>query len=836
MPNGYQYAWKGTLSNNLNLAANWENLNSGTTATAAPGINDEATIAAQGTLTGTTDMYALTITGTGSGISVAGQIDAQFLTAAGTINILSGGALTADVNTTVQNAAVLTIGNATTGAINVQAGGTISANWNAANQYALILGQNHGTGILNLSGPGALATINDIASIGYGGAGTLTVSNGASLTAGGGAYSLTIGDNSPTGPGTGAVSISNSNATLNGLIGVGAFGQGALTVAGTSTVIETAGMPSDWSMLIGESAGINGTVTAAFGANLTLARGIGVGAAGNGTLTVALASITVNAPANTGLLALEVGLEAGSTGQVTLNEGSFTDTAGAGIVIGAAGNGTLTIMGGGTLTTGASAGQTGLAIGDASGASGTATITGSTSALTCNGQVLVGDEGRGTLTATTGATLNAGTQAAQAGLVIGNGTADASASFSSNAQIHVTGQIGVGANGPGSLTVDGASTLTATATAGAALELGENAGATGTALISDAGTTLTLAGGLVVGANGTGNLTVQNGAQITTATTGTATPAFEIAAGPSTSSAASQALITGASTRLTGTGQFIVGGQAAGSLTIAAGAQVSVALPTGDTQPAAIIGANTGANGSSVTVTGAGSKWAIHGQLVVGDAATATLNIDAHAQVAAASVIIGDQVGATASLLVDSGALSAATLSVGTAGNTHATLALNTGAIAVKGTTSVYGTAAISGGALATHALVDLGQVTLTGGALKCLGAVTGTGTLAIGNHAAVTLGSTEAASLQLDFTAGGGSLTAALARDIASTINNWSAGDVIDLTGTITKSIAYSGHTLDLIRGGTVVGTLTFGGTLAASNFQLTADSHGGTRLTFHS
>jgi T5SS/PEP-CTERM-associated repeat protein len=897
MPTGYQYVWTGDISTSFDLAGNWENLQTGTTATSVPGVDDSAAITAQGLITGTSSVYTLSITGTGTGLSIGGQIDGQFTSLLGNITVDAGDSLSADVNTSVQQGALLTVGAGAAATVKLDAGAHLLSNWNGAQGVDMVIGQSNGSGTVNASGAGALVSsgedgiqigaggqgliaigagasitagtgaptnwigaaiglpggsgtlsitgtgatgvFGDIVSVGFGGSGTLQVTAGASLTAGDGVHSLTIGDLDGADAGTGNVSILNASATLHGLIAVGAYGDGTLTIGGltdfTQTLTEGNGTASDWSVLVGETSATNGDLIVGLGASVTLAAGIGVGADGTGTLTLAYGDITVNAPQGEGLVGLELGLEAGSAGDVNIQNGTFDDAGQAGVLVGGAGAGTLTLFSAGTLLTGGTSSAAALAIGDATTSTGTVSVTGSGTVLNCAGQLLVGNQGDGSLSVSTNATLIAGSSATAAGLVVGASTGAGTVSLAGEVHATITGQIGIGAYGSGSLTVAGGSTLTATASGAPALELGDNSGSSGTALITDAGTKVTLNGGLTVGGYGNGTLTVQDGALVSCSSTTTALPGFAIAAGPGTSTV----LITGAKTTLLDSGQFIVGGLGSGALTISAGAVVDVSLPAGQSIPAAVIAADAGATASSVGVSGTGSAWAITGELLVGHAADGLLSITAGGQVSASTVLVSDEPGGNGTINVNGtgSALTAGTLSLGVNGNKAATLTIAAGGnVTVAGTASIYGNATISDGSLTAGALVDLGKIALTGGTLTCLGGMSGNGTLSLGGGADLVLDGARAATVHLALTSGGATLTADDTKDLAGVINGWSKGDVLDLTGIVATKDSYANHMLKLYDGKTLLGSLTFGGKLTAANFTLAPDGHGGSLISFHS
>ena len=174
MPTGYQYVWNGDISTSFDLAGNWENLQTGTTATSVPGVDDSAAITAQGLITGTSSVYTLSITGTGTGLSIGGQIDGQFTSLLGNITVDAGDSLSADVNTSVQQGALLTVGAGAAATVTLDAGAHLLSNWNGAQGVDMVIGQSNGSGTVNASGAGALVSSGeDGIQIGAGGQGLI---------------------------------------------------------------------------------------------------------------------------------------------------------------------------------------------------------------------------------------------------------------------------------------------------------------------------------------------------------------------------------------------------------------------------------------------------------------------------------------------------------------------------------------------------------------------------------------------------------------------------------------------------------------------------------------
>jgi hypothetical protein len=129
-------------------------------------------------------------------------------------------------------------------------------------------------------------------------------------------------------------------------------------------------------------------------------------------------------------------------------------------------------------------------------------------------------------------------------------------------------------------------------------------------------------------------------------------------------------------------------------------------------------------------------------------------------------------------------------------------------------------------------AALAIGLPVQDNGVLTLAEAVTGSGTITIGNNA--TLNAQQSvAGPTIAFT-GPGHLTIGDAKGFTSPITGFGTGDVVDLSHLKATSATFADNTLTLLNGTATVGSLAFAGTFTSSNFSLTADGHGGTNLTF--
>lgn len=175
-------------------------------------------------------------------------------------------------------------------------------------------------------------------------------------------------------------------------------------------------------------------------------------------------------------------------------------------------------------------------------------------------------------------------------------------------------EVNIGLSGTGTLTVSGSSTVTSLVS-----YIGRDNGSTGTATVTGEGTLWDTGGNdsLIVGNNGTGTLTISEGAQVI---------AGHAYVGRFAGSEGS-VTVTGSGSNITSDAVIYgltVGASGEGSLTIEAGAEVTYGY--------ARIGQNLGSEGS-VTVTGTGSTLTLNSSsnafLIVGDSGTGSLTVSA---------------------------------------------------------------------------------------------------------------------------------------------------------------------------------------------------------------
>ncbi|MBB5984423.1 autotransporter-associated beta strand repeat-containing protein [Sphingobium lignivorans] len=361
-------------------------------------------------------------------------------------------------------------GNGTVGHgdVTVSGGATVTS-------YTSALGVDTGSsGKLTLTGEGTIYTVLDREGfagnmrVGYNGTGTVTVSNGALLAA------AALVD---------VASQSGSEGTL---------------------LIENGGHVTGQSMRIGGQTETVGSVTVD-GEGSTLVIGsdrIGVGISGNGTLTVS----------NGGSASSEgavIGWEAGGKGTVTVTGAGSTFSNDGSLYVGNVGEGTLNVSDGGRVT------STDGYVGTVAGSKGVVTVSGAESIWDMSGVFIVGNEAtaRAEATISDGGTLRAvqgtlGNLNSSFGRMTVTGAGSTWSAYDDGIT-NWAGYLNVGLSGSGLLNVWDGGTVDAVR-----LYIGNDAGSSGTVLLTGAGSTIRTEQGLYVGAEGTGELTLMNGAHI----------------------------------------------------------------------------------------------------------------------------------------------------------------------------------------------------------------------------------------------------------------------------------------------------------------------------------
>ena len=304
-------------------------------------------------------------------------------------------------------------------------------------------------------------------------------------------------------------------------------------------------------------------------------------------------------------------LSFGGTANWTLNSSAaLTDAAG--VIVGATGNGALTLSGGGTIVSGGTVDV----VSGTGGNSAFLTVDGTGSAWTSNGELIVGQQNSsGSLTIRNHGALSSGAGAtAGKGLVIadtgGSGSVDVTGAGS---LLGNAGQFVVGNLGFASLLITSGGTVQ-TSRAGAtvaspAADIGAGAGSDGSNVsVNGIGSTWQVSGPLVVGGAASGSLAISAGGTVT---------ADQVDAGEFASSAGIISVV-GTGSNMVLTGSLVVGDGASAELSILSGGMVSANN--------ADIGVQAGSTGN-VDIEGAGSHLDIANDLNIGDAGVGVLTL-----------------------------------------------------------------------------------------------------------------------------------------------------------------------------------------------------------------
>jgi T5SS/PEP-CTERM-associated repeat protein len=241
---------------------------------------------------------------------------------------------------------------------------------------------------------------------------------------------------------------------------------------------------------LGEAAGSTGTMNINFGAfNVTgsdfTATQLIVGNHGAGTLNISNGA-KLNVPGFNSRVVL--GNNAGSVGSITVSGAGTTWTNLNQLWVGGSGSGTLIIQRGGRLRCTSSAGSSNV-IGTFAGASGTATINGTGSTWTCSNELIVGNGGNGTLTIVNGGSF-VNNVSGFSRVAIGTSGRGSATVTGPGSTLNTVGAVDVGSTGVGVLAVlNGGRVIS-----GRSLIRGLNTGS-GQVRIAGAGSTWTVTNG-----------------------------------------------------------------------------------------------------------------------------------------------------------------------------------------------------------------------------------------------------------------------------------------------------------------------------------------------------
>ncbi len=712
----------------------------------------------------------------------------------------SGTATVSGTGSTWKNSYELSIGTLGTGAINITSGGSVGNATGYVGKYS------GAVGVATVSGLGSAWTTSGTLYVGYYGTGTLNITNGGSV----------------------------GNAT--GYIGYYNGSVGTATVSGTGSTWTNSGI-----LIVG---GRKGTLSITDGGLVVVASTTGVGTGGNisfngGTLATKTFQASSGQVSGTGVvntqgLVSDVTLTFNSTASlkqkiflngVTVNLDLASDPDANGVLgVGYAKgkSGSLTISN--SVVVNSEQG----CLGCNTGASGTATVSGTGSAWTNSANLYVGYEGTGALNITNGGSVS--NASGILGMFTASGTFTSSLGMASVQGIGSkwinNGTLDIGHIGTGTLNILDGGFVSSIGTC----LVGYSSSSVGSVAVSGIGSTLTCSGTFYIGYSGKGGLNISNGGCVSSS--GSCYLGYY-------QNASGSATVSGTGSIWTHSGILCVGYKSSCSLIISNGGTLNC------TQ-ASILGYYDGYTGTA-TVSGTGATWATS-YLSVGLMGTGILNIANGGTVSTVNSAVGDNwhqpylhslgvvsINGTGSTWTNSGTLTIGNWGTGTLNQTGGNISTDTLRLGVG--YGSLGTYDFTGGVLSVSSLVrgDYGAafnfgggtlrltsattvalaMTLTGArgaanvdtngfGVTLSGTLSGAGGLNKVGSGALTLSGTETFTGGVNVRAGKLVLT--------STETNVSTLDVDTSSGS-TLSITGGSHTLDVISGsGTTVvaGTAT--------------------------
>ncbi len=419
-------------------------------------LNASVTGGSLGSLTIANQLTAANSTfGSNSNLTISRPSSISNSTIGGQFSVNLGASLTVDSGSIINS----TQTSISTGSITLQGGST----WNAA-FTPVSLGLSPGAAALDVTGTGSVLNLTNTAlELGELANSTVTVEHSGSIAATGAGGNFLIG--------LGAVFQTDSKMIVNS---GGAASANNITVEGS---------PIGSTGLLSVSDSPSRVIAAG---QLLVANGGAVNAANQGSLTVNSLRI--------------------QSGNVTIDTGASLDlTSGTAALVGSAGTGTLTLQGGGTAT---APGQ--LVPGTSAGSAGTVNIMGLGSSYTGSRSVIVGSSGVGSLNVLNGGLLQTGADPGGLSGSIGDQGAGVGTATVHGGDWQAGGTLQIGASGTGTLNL----LQTGTLESGAAV-IGVSAGSTGTVAVTDPGSKWTISGDLTMGSGGRASLAISNGGLVT---------------------------------------------------------------------------------------------------------------------------------------------------------------------------------------------------------------------------------------------------------------------------------------------------------------------------------
>lgn len=520
-------SWSGATSQDWQTPSNW-------VGGVAPGSSDAAYINSgpgpiidgvtvslgSGSLIGNTGVGALTIQDGGGLTSGDGYVG---------YSTGSNGTVTVDgTGSQWTNSGTLAVGQVGAGTLNIWDGGTVS------NTNGIIAATGVSVGLVTVDGAGSQWINSGTLYVGNSGAGTLNIEGGGTVSNTNGAVGF-FGNSQSFVTGVGSQWINSGSLTI------GAYGNG-------TTTISDAGAVSSASGIVGQAPASTGLVTVTGpGSQWTNSGILRIGYQGIGTININDGGTVTTAGSET-----TIAFVSGSRGTVNVSGSGSEWINSSGVIVGYGGTGILNIEDGGRVTSASGA------IGRNAGSTGTVTVTGTGSEWINSGGVVVGNSlGTGNLNILSGGAVSntSGTIAnGSIGLVSGAGS-----------QWTNSGTLAVGSSGAGALDIRDGGTVSNTIG-----YVGQNSGSTGLVTVDGSGSRWMSSGALNVGNSGNGTLIVSGGGAVSNLVN-------RLTFGTNAGSHG-QGLVSGAGSTLTTTGELRVGENGSGALSISDGALVSSSL------------------------------------------------------------------------------------------------------------------------------------------------------------------------------------------------------------------------------------------------------------------
>lgn len=316
-----------------------------------------------------------------------------------------------------------------------------------------------------------------------------------------------------------------------------------------------------------------------------------------------------------------VNIDTVATNPTVIDGGSaFADR----LQVGEFGTGNLAITNNGTVSS-----QSGT-LGLETGAQGTVTVTGASSAWNIEGNLFVGQAGTGTLGITAGGKVVTGNLS-----VLGHsaGSAGTATVIGPDSVWTLADSLQIGRQGTGELVIadGGVVSLNPSSSGAAYLNIGSQQGGTGVMTVTGAGSTWTDRDGIIVADHGTGRLMIEAGGLVTSS----------LGIFGNSADGAGTAIVRGIGSQWNSSDFLWVGRAGSGELTVEAGGSVS--------GTDGVLGVETGSRGTAM-VTGAYSTWRNSNTLTVGSYGTGTLTVADGGVISATQMTIADRSGSVGTL------------------------------------------------------------------------------------------------------------------------------------------------------------------------------------------